>query len=132
MAHWNYRILASEHKGEMSLGIYEVYYDDKGMPSSHTKNIVGVISECGDGVGAFLWQLDNIMKALKKPVLYYDEKFPKEYCPALLPDDTSGKDIENLARECLKNEPDEGLFPNHSGEDIYIKGFVAGYSSKIK
>lgn len=34
------------------------------------------------------------------------------------------KDIEKIAFEQLKNVGDEGLFPNHTNGDIYVRGFV--------
>ena len=36
-------------------------------------------------------------------------------------------EIEKLAYEQLKNVGDEGLFPNHTNGDIYVRGFVDAF-----
>ena len=80
---WNYRVLAKEFPcGTVEVDIYEVYYDNNGIPNAYSKNGVGV-----GGYDIKLNGLDDIRgtlklmkKALDKPILWYgDDKFPQEY-----------------------------------------------------
>jgi hypothetical protein len=42
------------------------------------------------------------------------------------------KFLETVASSQFKYVGDEGLFPNHTDEDIWINGFMAGYKYKQK
>ena len=75
MSTWNHRILASEHNGEMSLDIHEVYYDENGKPNGYTKNPVSV---SGDSLKSITWTLNRMIEAKSKPILWGGDKFPNE------------------------------------------------------
>ncbi len=75
---WNYRILASKYENnekEVYLQLYEVYYDKDNKPNSHTANpiTIGGIDKLG-----IEWVLNKMSLALKKPILWSGEDFPKE------------------------------------------------------
>ena len=72
---WNYRILASEYRGEFYFKIHEVYYDDQGNPESHS--VEGTKIE-GDTITEIKNILHNMAESLKKPILLVDG-FPSEY-----------------------------------------------------
>ena len=36
MGHWNYRWVEVQHGDETEIGLYEVYYDDEGIPTSRS------------------------------------------------------------------------------------------------
>ena len=76
MSHWNHRVLATEHNGEIFFGVHEVYYDDEGKPNASTKEAVRIGSECIEGIQ---WQLTKIYECLQKPILWGDERFPQEF-----------------------------------------------------
>lgn len=76
MGKWNHRIMVSEHEGEPYFQIHEVYYNEKGVPVSHTKEPIGV---CGDSIEEILWVLEKMGECTKKPVLWLGDKFPQEY-----------------------------------------------------
>lgn len=74
---WNYRILASKDGlGYSYFEIHEVYYNKKGIPDRYTVHPVTVGSE--EGHEGIKWVLDNMAKALDRPILDMD-KFPEEY-----------------------------------------------------
>ena len=85
---WNYRLLAKEHKGEWEFKICEVYYNLDGVPKSHTENAIRIVS---DDVSGIKWQLNRMAEALKKPVLFWGDKFPKE-CAITYKCDWCGRD----------------------------------------
>ena len=73
--HWNTRVLAVEHLGEVEFGIYEVYYKN-GKPWLHTENPVQCLgTDINDLIGA----LDKKRAALNKPILWHGSRFPEEY-----------------------------------------------------
>ena len=76
---WNHRVLAWEHKGEVTFQIHEVYYDDSGVPNGYTKEAIAV---GGEKIGDLKWQLRKMKKCLKKPILWAGEKWPQEFSTA--------------------------------------------------
>ena len=42
---WNHRVLAHEHKGELTFAIHEIFYSDDGIPNMCTENAVGVVGD---------------------------------------------------------------------------------------
>ncbi len=75
---WNYRVLAYKHKyaKEASLNIYEVYYNEEGVPNGYAEDPATVE---GGSIKGFKWTLKHMKKCLKKPILYCGERFPDEY-----------------------------------------------------
>jgi len=43
---------------------------------------------------------------------------------------TQVEGVEQMAFKEFENVGDEGLFPNHSDKDIWVNGFIAGYTSR--
>lgn len=76
MSTWNYRLMAHESKDEIYFEIHEVFYNKKGKPDGCTMNPVTVGGESKKGIK---WTLKKMKKACKKPILWYGDKFPKEY-----------------------------------------------------
>ena len=76
MSTWNYRLLAFEHKGEPYFEIYEVFYNEDGVPDGCTQHSVTV---GGENKKAIKWVLKKMKEALKKPILWGDDRFPEEY-----------------------------------------------------
>jgi len=73
--HWNYRIIRrTEHypdgTTEDYYAIHEVYYAKDGKPRTMTANPVAVVSETPAGIA---WHLRKMRRALKEPVLDYEE-----------------------------------------------------------
>ena len=69
---WNHRVLAHEHKGELTFAIHEVFYTD-GIPDMCTEDPVGVV---GDTLAGLVDTLKWMRKALKKPILSYTDFEP--------------------------------------------------------
>jgi len=70
MGHWNYRVVKVVEEGVPYFGVYEVYYNDIGIPDGRTKN--PATFECGydEGSNTIVDMLQRALKnALKKPVL---------------------------------------------------------------
>jgi len=70
---WNYRILKHKQKYKYSsngdyYAIHEVMYENN-KPHSCTKDPIDIV---GEDIKSIKWQLDNIKKALNKPVIDYD------------------------------------------------------------
>lgn len=68
--------------GTVEVDIYEVYYDENGVPNGCTTKPVspGSYDIKLDGVNDVRRALENMLKALDKPILWYNEgKFPQEY-----------------------------------------------------
>ena len=76
MSTWNHRVLARKEYSEIHFSIHEVYYDEEGNPKSYTQECIGV---GGGSISGIKWQLDMMQKCLEKPVLWYGDRFPKEY-----------------------------------------------------
>jgi hypothetical protein len=72
---WNYRLLAKKNGDNVYFQIHEVYYTDK-KPTSYTSNPITI---GGENLEEVAWSLKKIKKALKKPILWEGEKFPKKY-----------------------------------------------------
>ena len=80
---FNTRILVTEYKtpdGEITpwFQAHEVYYDKEGTPNGYTAN---GITTGGENVKELEWQLGEMKKALDKPFLWGDDRFPMEYSP---------------------------------------------------
>ena len=74
---WNYRVLVYEDgEGNLFHEIEEVYYSGptEKYPQSHCSCSVN-----GKNTKDITWVLENMKKALSKPYLYGDNRFPKEY-----------------------------------------------------
>ena len=74
MSYWNYRILAKENDEELYFQLHEVYYEND-VPYAYTSDPVAVESETLTDLKLTLKYMKH---ALKKPVLWYGEKFPTE------------------------------------------------------
>lgn len=85
---WNYRVIRRVHdKGGISLGIYEVYYDEKGEPfaiSSEPDQAIAFVEFDEDEkekekeketLQALKKTLEWMLQALERPVLDYDMDF---------------------------------------------------------
>lgn len=72
---WNYRILASEQKGEMYFNVHSVYYEN-GLPISYSDkaSIIG-----GEDILEIVFTLNKMQECMKKPILWYGDKFPAIY-----------------------------------------------------
>lgn len=73
---WNYRVLASEHEGEVFFEIHEVYYDKKHNPTSYTENPVSI---SGSNLEEVKWVLEKMNESLDKEVLWKGDEFPRVY-----------------------------------------------------
>ena len=73
--YWNYRVMAKEYKGETWFDIHEIYYKND-IPVSYSEDpaIIG-----GDSLNDINNVLSLMTECLKKPILWYGEKFPEEY-----------------------------------------------------
>jgi hypothetical protein len=60
---WNHRVFKDDSG---CFTIREVYYNDKGKSDSFT---IEPISPFGENIGELRWELEQMMKALKRPVL---------------------------------------------------------------
>jgi hypothetical protein len=71
MAGWNYRVLSRTHpNGEISFGIYEVYYNQDGTPGSCTATPV---EPSGETLKELKADMIRMLHAFKKPVLKYED-----------------------------------------------------------
>ena len=87
---WEYRIILHKAgqleenpdlKWEEYLAIHEVYLDQNGDPNSTTEEPILISGDEGkDSLISIKWMLENMMKALQKPILNYDtlQKIDKE------------------------------------------------------
>ena len=77
---WNHRVMAREYtyKEETYLmfGIYEVYYNEDGIPDSYTADAIDTNFEDFKGLR---WSINKMKEGMKKPILWYGDKFPEEY-----------------------------------------------------
>ena len=73
---WNHRILARKYEDEIYLEIHEVHYDEKGNAEAYAEKPTTIGSETLKGI---TWTLNKMKECRKKPILWYGEKFPKEY-----------------------------------------------------
>ena len=82
MSKWNYRVMVKEFpNGILECNIYEVYYDDDGVPNGCTMNAVtpgGFDMKLG-GFDDLISTLDWMKLATEKPILWYGDKFPQVY-----------------------------------------------------
>jgi len=77
---FNFRVLARQYPDTdfMHFGIYEVYYDEAGNPTTY----IGRIHSLETGTIEDLdWMVRRASEALAKPILWYGDKFPQEYKP---------------------------------------------------
>ena len=75
---WNYRIMAWTQEENPYLQIHSVYYDEKGKPKNYSER--GEWAG-GDTLKEIESELELMKLALKKPILWAGDKFPKEYKP---------------------------------------------------
>lgn len=78
MSTWNYRIMAREYAPNMrpSFGIYEVYYEDE-VPNAYSSNPIDL--QYYDDAEGIKWDLEKMLLAYDKSILWYGDKFPEEY-----------------------------------------------------
>lgn len=72
---WNYRVLAIEDGNELYFRIHSVYYNEDGKPDGYSAQ------PATNGSGSIEWLeyvLDLMREALKKPILWGDNRFPEE------------------------------------------------------
>lgn len=75
---WNYRVMAKKYPNNViEFDIYEVYYNDKGVPDACSMN--PVTPGGYDDVNEVKGTLELMMKAVNKPILWYGDDFPQEY-----------------------------------------------------
>jgi len=67
--HWNFRVLRHGKGKDVYYAIHEVFYDDKGKPTSCTKNPIDVGSESPK---AIKWMLRKMQLGSKSQVLAYE------------------------------------------------------------
>ena len=67
---WNHRLMKMKDGEDDFYQIHEVFYDKEGNVESYTKNGVTV---GGKNIGEVKWVLLEMLAALDKPVLDYEE-----------------------------------------------------------
>jgi len=67
---WNHRLMKMKDGEDDFYQIHEVFYDKEGNVESYTKNGVTV---GGKDIGEVKWVLQEMLAALDKPVLDYEE-----------------------------------------------------------
>ena len=67
---WNHRLMKMKDGEDDFYQIHEVFYDKEGNVESYTKNGVTV---GGKDIGEVKWVLREMLAALDKPVLDYEE-----------------------------------------------------------
>ena len=67
---WNHRVMKMKDGEDDFYQIHEVFYDKEGNVESYTKNGVTV---GGKDIGEVKWVLREMLAALEKPVLDYEE-----------------------------------------------------------
>lgn len=70
---WNYRVMATEYKGDIVLQVHEVYYNDKGVPSSYSDEPSTIGGENIEEIKDIIQKLEE---AANRPILWTGEKFP--------------------------------------------------------
>lgn len=68
---WNYRVLTTEYQGVVEYSLHEVYYNEKGEPTSCTVEPVTPYSS--EGLEDFKLSMQLMMYAFDKPVLKYED-----------------------------------------------------------
>ena len=107
--HWNYRIVRrTEHypdgTTEDYYAIHEVYYAKDGKPRTMTANPVAVVSETPAGIA---WHLRKMRRALKEPVLDYEEivgkadSAPAPSSPGTIRLDTESDDTASVVSDII-------------------------------
>lgn len=64
MTHWDYRVVQQD---DGDLGIYEVYYDDNGRPTSISSERVAPSADSADSLRA---EYQRLMKSFDREVLF--------------------------------------------------------------
>jgi hypothetical protein len=77
---WNYRILAHEHDGEVTLQVHEVHYDETGKPKSYSETPAKIM---GDTVRELRHVATMILLDLgmRRPILWAGDRWPEVYKP---------------------------------------------------
>ncbi len=70
---WNYRVVRKAYEKETVLGIHEVYYNDKGIPSMVTVDAMDVEVTDVEGLHILRGVLGMMLKATDKPILEYSD-----------------------------------------------------------
>lgn len=73
---WNHRVMAHIYGEEVYFKIHEVHYNKNGIPHLYSEDAIAIQ---GDTIKSLKWTLNKMKGCLKKPVLYYGERFPEEY-----------------------------------------------------
>ena len=77
MSTWNHRVMVTlDSGGDPWFEIHEVHYDDNGVPRLYSENEAKV---SGFDEKELLWLLEQMRKAVEKPVLWMGKRFPEEY-----------------------------------------------------
>lgn len=78
---WNYRVLVKEYKDEFGnveqeFAVHEVYYNEDRKPIAYRETPSSVIADSKLN----LLSVINVMKeGVKKPILWFGERFPEIY-----------------------------------------------------
>lgn len=69
---WNHRVVRTVSRdGEVLLALHEAFYAEGAeVPESITEEPVAVL---GDDISGLRWTLENMLRALEKPILSYDD-----------------------------------------------------------
>lgn len=63
---WDYRVVAVERDGQLTYGIYEVYYDEDGSPAMRTE---AASEPYGTSLEELRTDYDNMAEAFLQPLL---------------------------------------------------------------
>lgn len=106
---WNYRVIYhppskvkvgdKTFEQEEYLAIHEVYYDENDNPDGETEDCILCGDEGKDSLLSLKWKLEQMGKALEKPILNYEEltKIGKEK------QDEFSKSIKDGKKDNTKN-----------------------------
>ena len=77
---WNYRILAHEHNGEITLQVHKVHYDETGEPEFYSEISAKIM---GDTVQELREVATLIILDLgrRRPILWAGDRWPEIYEP---------------------------------------------------
>jgi len=81
--HWNHRVMAHEHKGEVYFQLHEVHYTNE-IPTSYTQEAIKI---GGESIESLKWTAQNIYDTIliigskvdKNKIIWAGEKFPAYY-----------------------------------------------------
>lgn len=94
---WDYRLMAKEYKGEIFFDIHSVYYQNN-LPIACSLHPAPV---GGSSVDEVIEDLALMKECFKKPIIWYGNKFPKEYDN--YPDNVLNKVLNELHKDKEKH-----------------------------